>query len=55
MNPDVGWEIELLWVYYLTSQEPSVVAGKEGNQSVISDVMEGEAPSSLINVHRSIF
>lgn len=38
-----------------TSQESSVVARKEGNQSVISDVMEGETPLSLINVHTSIF
>lgn len=31
------------------------MARKEGNQSVISDVIEGETASSLINVHRSIF
>lgn len=40
---------------FITSQESSVVARKEGNQSVISDAMEGETPLSLINVHPSIF
>lgn len=40
---------------FITSWKGAVVAEKEGNQSVISDVIEVETASSLINVHRSIF
>lgn len=54
-NPESGCGV-INWTHrFITSQESSVVARKEGNQSVISDAMEGETPLSLINVHPSNF
>lgn len=45
LNPDVGEKSNCFW--FITSQESAVGAGKVGNQSVISDVIEGEMASAL--------